>query len=170
MWSLTSIPAWIGRSAYTIAEIVLILGVDKVATEAAEAVETILNIPSEFVPTILVFVLVIGVIITFAKSLPNYYEARKDTARSKGEAIAYGMDYLVNNVMSIIVTVVGSLILTGWVIGEGIVDGSTLYNAGITAAVIAVVVAIAGDAFLTRILEARRDKAKAADALSKKEE
>ena len=135
------------------------------ATETAEAVETILNIPSEFVPTILVVVLVLGLAVTFFKSIPKFYEARKDRARSKGEVLVYGMDYLANNVMSVIVTVVGSLILTGWVIGEGIVDGSTLYNAGETAAVIAVIVAIAGDAFLTGLLEARRDKAKASEAL-----
>lgn len=170
MWSLTSRPAWAGRSAYTIAEIILILGVDKVATETAEAVETILNIPSEFVPTILVLVLIAGVVVTFAKSIPKFYEARKDTARSKGEALVYGMDYLVNNVMSIILTVIASLVLTGWVIGEGIVDGSTLYNAAVTAVVIAIVAALAGDAFLTRLLEARRDKAKATEALSKKEQ
>lgn len=141
------------------------------AEEYAEAVDTILNIPSEYVPTLIVVVAVVSLIVTLARHYPAYTEKYKEDARTKGQAIAYGLGYIETDMANIAAGLVATIILTGWLIGQGIISADTGMDVYVTAAVIAVFAVYLGDKYvLSAFHEARRDKAKGDEALETKKD
>lgn len=164
VWSLRSRLAWTARSVCTAVEIVIIIGVDRVASEIEAASEYILGVPAEFVPVTMVIAMAIGLICTLAVSLPGYYEQDKELARKNGGKIAYGLSYLSSNIAIVAVCVIASLALIGWYAdASGVAVTSGLCNA--FALVVSVVVGLGGSKFLSLpFVECIRDKAKAKDA------
>lgn len=136
------------------------------AEDYADAVDTILNIPSEYVPALIVIVAVVSLIVTLARHYPAYAEQYKNVARSRGETIAYGLGYIETDMANIATGVVATIILTGWLIGQGIISAGTASDVYVTAAVIAVFAVYLGDKYiLSPFHESIRDKAKGANAL-----
>lgn len=137
------------------------------AEEYAEAVDTILNIPAEYVPVMILVVAVVSLIVTLARSYPAYTEQYKDDARTKGKAIAYGLGYIETNIVSIAAGIVATLILTGWLIGQGIIVADSALDVDVTAGVIAAFAVYLGNKYIIDAYhEGFRDKAKGDDALS----
>lgn len=166
VWSLSSKLMWLLRSGWTFAEIILIIGVDKVTTEMYEAVETIMNINDDFFSRLMIIAFLVIAIITFNKGLSEYREKAKEVARTTGDKLNYGFNYLMQNIATIVLGMIVTFFVTGWLIGTGLVDGSTFYDCAGTVFVVAIIAGLAGDAFLRTALESIRDKQKAADALS----
>lgn len=156
---------WEGRLIATATEILLILGVDRMATEYIDTVDTIMNIDSGYVAKLIVIAFLIVAAITFSKGISEYRAKAKEVARDKGEAMDYGFNYLVQNITTIILGIAGALFISGWVIGTGMVDGSTFYDCAGLVVVASAICGLAGDAFLRTLLEASRDKAKTKAAL-----
>lgn len=132
----------------------------------ADAVNYILGVPAEFVPMIMVIALVVGMVGTFAMSLPGYYAQDKAVARSGGEKISYGISYLAANILTVVACVILSLLVTGWYIdASGVTATSGLCCA--FAVVISAIVGFGGSSYISLpFVESLRDKAKAADARS----
>ena len=168
MWmmerGLTSRTFWAVRPCTVAFQLVLIYGVDRMAAEIEAATQFILGVPAEFVPMTMVIALVIGLICTFAVSLPGFYEQDKTVARQNGGKISYGINYLSANIVVVAICVIASLAVIGWYIdASGITATSGLCNA--IALVVSVIIGLGGSKFLALpFVESLRDKAKAADA------
>jgi len=165
VWSLSSRLAWEGRLTGTTVEIMLIIGVDRMATDYVDTVDTILNIDSGYVAKLLVLAFLVIAIITFTKGISEYRAKAKEVARDKGEAMDYGFNYIIQNVTTIVLGIIATFYVSGWIIGAGIVDGSTFYDCAGLVFIISIICGLAGDAFLRTVLESSRDKAKTKDAL-----
>lgn len=135
-------------------------------TEMYEAVETIMNINDDYFSRLMIIAFVVIALVTFNKGLSLYREQAKEVARSTGDKLNYGFNYLMQNVATIVLGMVVTFFVTGWLIGTGLVDGSTFYDCAGTVFVVAIIAGLAGDAFLRSVLESFRDKAKAAEALT----
>lgn len=158
---------WGTRIASTIVAICLIWR-DKMTADY------LLWTPAEYAPSLLVEGIIIGALITFILGLSAFYEQDKTVARSGGEKLAYGMNYLAKNVVVVIVAGVAALLVSGWyydtVGATGSLDGYLMIGA-----VAAFVIGLMGEVGVSKILEAFRDKAKASEArttstVTKKEE
>ncbi len=144
-------------------QIALIYRVDKMISDT-EAVNYILGVPAEFVPMTMVIALVVGLIGTFAMSLPAYYEQDKIVARSGGEKLSYGLSYLSANIITVIACVVLSLVIIGWYAeaSGAIVTGGLCYA---VAFVVSIFIGFGGSKLVSLpFVESYRNKAKAADA------
>ncbi len=130
------------------------------------ATQYILGVPAEFVPMTMVIAMVVGLICTFAVSLPGFYEQNKVVARTNGGRISYGINYLSANIVVVAVCVIASLEIIGWYIdASNVTATSGLCNA--VALVVSVIVGLGGSKFLALpFVESLRDKAKAAAARS----
>lgn len=166
--TLTSRLFWGMRGCTVAVQLILIYGVERMVTEA-ESMQYILGVPAEFVPTVMVIALVVGLICTFAMSLPGYYAQDKKVARENGGKLTYGLSYLSSNILIVVICVVLSLIIIGWYLdASGAVASGGLCYA--IALVVSVFVGLGGSKYITLpFVEALRDKAKAADARSKTE-
>lgn len=163
VWSLTSRLAWVGRSAWTAIEIGLIIGVDNMAIE--EYSDTILNIPSEYIPALIVLYFAIGIVWTYFKGRAKFNAQDKDAARLNGGALTYGVNYLELNISVAIVTVLAGLILMGGAVGQGYVVLDSWIDVIAVGIVIGVICAVGSDYFLRYFgLESVRDAAKADEA------
>ena len=129
--------------------------------------------PAEYAPSLLVEGIIIGALITFILGLSSFYEQDKTVARSGGEKLAYGMNYLAKNVAVVIVAGVAALLVSGWYYETVEVTG-TLDGYLMIGAVAAFVIGLMGEVGVSKILEAFRDRNKAAEArastVTKKEE
>ncbi len=131
--------------------------------ELEAATTLILGVPPEFVPSVLVLSIVIGVATTFAMSLPGYYAQDKKIARESGGRLVYGLSYLSSNIVAIVACGVLSLLLIGWYLdatGAVATSGLCLGMAFVTS----LVIGLGGSKFLLRLVEAFRDHAKATEA------
>lgn len=135
------------------------------ATEMYEAVETIMNINDDFFSRLMIIAFVVIALVTFNKGLSEYREKAKEVARTTGDKLNYGFNYLMQNIATIVLGMFVTFFVTGWLIGAGLVDGSTFYDCAGTVFVVAIIAGLAGDAFLRTALETLRDKQKTADAL-----
>lgn len=129
-----------------------------------EVVEMLGWTPAEYFPYLLLIGFVIGAIITGIVGISKYAAGKKEFAR-KGELLSYGFNYLTQNVATVVFCgVVGA-------IGPGlyyeIVQGEPTFGGCIgMAIVISLVFGLLGEVGLRSFLEARRDLAKADEALS----
>lgn len=163
MWSLTSRLAWAGRSAWTAVEVGLIIGVDNMAVE--EYADTILNIPSEYVPGLIVLTFALGLLWTVLKGRAKFNEQDKEVARVTGGALTYGVNYLELNISSAVVTVIAALILIGGAVGQGYIVLDSWLDVIAVGAVFGCVCAVMSDYFLRKYgLESLRDGSKADEA------
>lgn len=119
--------------------------------------------PAEYAPSLLLEGIIIGALITFILGLSAFYAQDKTVARSGGEKLAYGMNYLAKNVVVVIVAGIAALLVSGWyydaVGAVGDFGGFMMIGA-----VAAFVIGLMGEVGVTKILEAFRDKAKASEA------
>ena len=153
--------------AFVAVQVVLIIGVDSMAAEI-EATQYILGVPAELVPTTIVLAMVIGLICTFAMSLPGFYEKDKEIARKNGGKVVYGLSYLSSNIGIVAVCIVASLAIIGWYADAA----SVVPTSGLCyciALVVSVIVGFGGSKFLALpFVESIRDKAKAKAAREEK--
>lgn len=138
------------------------------AAEVGETMNLILGVPAEFIPVTMVIAMVVGLICTFAVSLPGFYEQDKEIARKNGGRITYGISYLSSNIVIVAVCVVASLVMIGWYAdASGVAVTSGLCNA--IALVVSVIIGLGGSKFLALpFVESIRDKAKAQAARTEK--
>nr|DAH33944.1 MAG TPA: hypothetical protein [Caudoviricetes sp.] len=148
-------------------EIVLIIGVDKMAAEIEAAANYILGVPAEFIPVTMVIAMVIGLVCTFAVSLPGFYQQDKEIARKNGGKITYGISYLSSNILIVAICVVASLAMIGWYAdASGVQVTAGLCNS--MALVVSAIIGLGGSKFLALpFVESIRDKAKADVARAK---
>lgn len=152
---------WIQRVLLTVVVIILIM------RDRMDATAMILNTPAEFAPTLLVVGFVIGLVITLVMSLGAYYEQNKVIARSTGEKLAYGMNYLAKNVAVTVAAGILAIVVPGYYYATvGAVP--TMDGCLMIGVVTALVVGFLGEKFASKILEVFRDKAKASDARTTK--
>ena len=155
--AMRSILYWMPRVLLTVVAIVYIV------SDNMDATAMILNTPAEFAPTLLVVGFLIGLAITLVMSLAAYYEQDKVVARSTGEKLAYGMNYLAKNVAVTVAAGILAIIVPGYYyVTVGAVP--TMDGCLMIGVVTALVVGFLGEKFATTILEGFRDKAKASDA------
>ena len=151
--AMRSVLYWIPRVLLTVVAILLIM------RDNMDATAMILNTPAEFAPTLLV----VGLAITLVMSLGAYYNQDKIVARTTGEKIAYGMDYLAKNVSVTVAAGILAIIVPGYYyVTIGAVP--TMDGCLMIGVVTACAVGFLGEKFASAILEGFRDKAKASDA------
>lgn len=138
------------------------------AAEIEAAANLILGVPAEYIPVTMVIAMVVGLICTFAVSLPGFYEQDKEVARKNGGKITYGISYLSSNIIIVAVCVIASLVMIGWYAdASGASVSSGLCNS--IALVVSVVIGLGGSKFLALpFVESIRDKAKAQAARTEK--
>lgn len=159
---------WGTRIASTIVAICLIWR-DKMTADY------LLWTPAEYAPSLLLEGIIIGALITFILGLSAFYAQDKTVARSGGEKLAYGMNYLAKNVVVVIVAGIAALLVSGWYYDAVGADGD-FGGFMMIGAVAAFVIGLMGEVGVSKILEIFRDKAKASEArtttttVTKKEE
>lgn len=159
---------WGTRIASTIVAIYLIWR-DKMTADY------LLWTPAEYAPSLLLEGIIIGALITFILGLSAFYAQDKTVARSGGEKLAYGMNYLAKNVVVVIVAGIAALLVSGWYYDAVGADGD-FGGFMMIGAVAAFVIGLMGEVGVSKILEIFRDKAKASEArtttttVTKKEE
>lgn len=127
--------------------------------------ELIALTPAEFGPELLMEGFVLGAIITFAISLCLFSEQAKVVARTTGEKLAYGMNYLTKNIVVLVLAGVAALIVPGYyydLVGAVPTEGGCL----LIGAVAAIVVGLGGEKIVTYAVEFLRNRSKAAEALN----
>lgn len=155
--AMRSILYWMPRVLLTVVAIVYII------SDNMDATSMILNTPAEYAPTLLVVGFLIGLAITLVMSLGAYYNQDKIVARTTGEKIAYGMNYLAKNVSVTVAAGILAIIVPGYYyVTIGAVP--TMDGCLMIGVVTACAVGFLGEKFANAILEGFRDKAKASDA------
>ncbi len=161
--TLVSRGFWILRACTILLQVAIIYRVDKMISDA-DAMNYILGVPPEFVPMIMVIALIVGMIGTFAMSLPDYYSQDKVVARSGGEKLSYGLSYLAANILTVVACVILSLVATGWYLNAT----GALATSGMCCAfavVVSAIIGFGGSYYVSLpFVECLRDKSKAAEA------
>lgn len=132
----------------------------------SDEIETIMNINDDYFVKLFVIAFVIVTLITFTKGISLYREKAKEVARTTGDKLDYGFNYIVENISVIVLGTAVTLYFVGWLISTGIVAGDTLYDCVGMTVVVAIIAGLGGDAFLRKVLESVRDKGKIAEALA----
>lgn len=150
---------WAARTVCSVVLIALIW------SDTMDATEMILSLPAEFFPLALMLGALCGLFITGIKSFGSSGEQDKKLARTTGEKLAYGLNYLSVNIAVIIASAILAPVLTGCYYQAAGVDPNLWGVIGI-ALTVGVIVAIGGDKLLNTLLEGFRDRAKAKAARS----
>lgn len=150
------------RTIWTVAMLEIIWS-DYMTTE-----DMILSCPAEYFPMLLALGAIVALLVTGIRSMLAYSEQSKVVARTKGEKLAYGLNYLGENIAVVIVGALMTPILAGgyYDLAE---SEPTLWGIVTIGAVVAVVVALIGDVGCKQILESFRNRSKTAEALTSTE-
>ena len=130
-----------------------------------QIVEMIGWTPAEFFPYLLVIGFLIGAAITGIIGYSKFESGKKDAARTRGERISYGVNYLTQNVATIAFCGAISAI-SGGVYYKAVEAEPTFAGCLAIGAVVALCLGLLGEAGFRAVLEGRRDSAKADEALS----
>lgn len=154
---------WAVRTVCSIALILLIW------SDTMTAEEMILSLPAEFFPIAFALCALIGFAITGIRSYGSWKAQDKTVARDTGDILAYGMNFLTENIAVVIGCALIGPILTGCYYHAAGVDPNIWGVIGISATV-AAILGWGGDKLLKTFLEGRRDGAKADEARAAKAE
>lgn len=130
-----------------------------------EYTDSILNIPSEYVPGLVVLLFIIGLGWTLMKCRALFNAQDKEVARKNGGALTYSVNYLELNFAAAVVTVIAGLILIGGAIGQGFIILDSWIDVFAIGSVVGCICAVMSDYFLRLYgLESLRDGNKADEA------
>ena len=130
-----------------------------------QIVEMIGWTPAEFFPYLLLIGFIIGAAITGIVGISKYESGKKEIARTRGETISYGVNYLSQNVATIAFCGFLSAV-SGGVYYKAVEAEPTFAGCLAIGAVVALCLGLLGEVGFRMLLEARRDSAKADEALS----
>lgn len=133
------------------------------------AEDMILSLPAEFFPVAFVLCALIGFAITGIRSYGSFKAQDKTVARESGGKLAYGMNFLTENIVVVIGCAILGPVLAGCYYQAAGADPNLWGVIGI-AATVAAIIGWGGDVLLKTFLEARRDGAKATEARASKTE
>lgn len=129
--------------------------------------EMILSCPVEFFPMLLAIGAVIGLAVTGARSFLAFSEQDKIQARTKGQRLAYGLNYLGENIAVVIACAILTPVIAGGYY-QLAASEPTFWGIVTIGLVVAFVVALIGDTGCKKILEGFRNRAKADQAIADK--
>lgn len=130
-----------------------------------EYADTIMNVPSEYVPGLIVLLFAIGLCWTLIKCKALFNAQDKEEARKSGGALTYGVNYLELNFAAAVVTVIAGLILIGGAVGQGFIVLDSWLDVLAVGSVAGCICAVLSDYFLRLYgLESLRDGTKADEA------